>query len=273
MAAQPVYCGTCGTANAAGTAFCGGCGRPLAAAATPAYAYAYAPATPQQYAAAQPSRSHLLIWLLAAAGVGLFMICLAAIAVLFVVRPPANPTCPPSCAPPPPRLAPPLGPQHAFSSSKYGWSLAYADKVAGNALTIAGQSETGIQFKIGSFPVGFEAEPASGRSAQQIAEALHQKTLPQATFVYALPGAEMGYNPGYGAVYDTTVQTANGQSLHVRMIIEVAIKKDLAIELVEIGPFQQTVPKDGFPNPADTIIVFLTSGIVNTVTFPGDPVL
>ena len=57
------------------------------------------------------------------------------------------------------------------------------------------------------------------------------------------------------------------------MIVEVAVKKDLAIELVEIGPFAQTTPKDCFPHPADTVIVFLATGIVNTITFPGDPVL
>jgi hypothetical protein len=279
MAARTVFCGSCGAPNPAGTTYCGRCGRPLAAPATAplpapaAHAYPYAPATSQQYAAAVPAKTHLWIWLIAAAGVGLFMLCLAAVAVLIEDRPPPNPTCPPSCAPPPPRLAPPLGPQHTFSSTKYGWSLAYADKVQGISLTIAGQTETGIQFKVGSFPIGFDAEPAKGRTPQQIAEGLQQKTLPQATFVYALPAAEMGYNPGYGAVYDTTVQTASGQSLHVRMIIEVAVKKDLAIELVEVGPFVQTTPKDGFPNPSDTILVFLSSGIVNTVTFPGDPVL
>jgi len=238
-----------------------------------AQAYSYAPVTPQQYAAAVPVKTNLWVWLLAGGGVGVFMLILAVIAVLIAVRPPSNPTCPPSCAPPPRKLAPPLGPQHTFSSRRYGWSLAYSDQVQGVPLTIAGQTETGIQFKAGAFPIGFDAEPANGRSAQQIAEGLQQKTLPQATLVYALPAAEMGYNPGYGAVYDTTVQTASGQSLHVRLIIEVAVKKDLAIELVEVGPFQQTVPKDGFPNPSDTILVFISSGIVNTVTFPGDPLL
>ncbi|HEX6547651.1 MAG TPA: zinc ribbon domain-containing protein, partial [Candidatus Dormibacteraeota bacterium] len=262
MAGGVAYCGKCGAPNAPGTRFCGNCGNALpvgpVAAAVPVAAYAGAPAAPPYayqpapgYAAGARGKTSVGLWLLVAGGVGFFIVCLGVIAVLLAGHAPLTAPCPPTCQPPPKQLAPPLGPQHAFTSTKYGWSLAYPDQVAGVNLTVASQSDTGIHFTAHSFPVAFESEPANGRGPDAIAEALHQKQLPQATFVYALPAAEMGYNPGYGAVYDATVNASNGQALHVRMIIVVAVKKDVAVELVEIGPFIQTTPKDGFPNPAD----------------------
>ena len=292
MTQPTVYCGQCGAANAAGTRFCGRCGRPLATTAAaaavpvaggpqPAYAaaygypYAYAPASPAQVAAAGRHKTgNVWLWVLAGGGVVFFMVCMAVIAVLLAGSGPGTRTCPPTCNPPPRKLPPPLASDHVYTSTKYGYSLAYSDTLLSQqGAQLAVQNDTGIGFTIKSFPFAVTAEPAQGRSAQQLAEAIQQKELPDATLVYPLPNAELGYNPGYGAVFDATVQSSSGQALHVRMVVEVAIKKDLAIEFWEIGPFTQTTPKDSFPNPADTPIVFVTEGLPNSVVFPGDPAL
>lgn len=295
MTQSTVYCGQCGAANAAGTRFCGRCGRalgvaapvavaaalPVAGGARPAYAgaygypYAYAPASPAQVAAAGRHKTgSAWLWVLAAGGVLFFMVCMAIIAVILAGSGPGTRTCPPACNPQPRKLPPPLAADHVYTSSKYGYSVAYSESLlTQQGAQIAAQNDSGIAFTIKSFPFAVTAEPAQGRSAQQIAEAIQQKQLPDATLVYPLPGAELGYNPGYGAVYDATVQSTSGQALHVRMVVEVAIKKDLAVEFWEIGPFAQTTPKDSFPNPADTPIVYVTEALPNSLVFPGDPPL
>lgn len=286
MSQPTIYCGQCGAPNAAGTRFCGRCGRPLggpapvpvamarqpAFAGAYAYPYAYAPASPAQVAAAPPHRTGgALLWILAAGGVLFFMVCLAIIAVILAGSGPGTRTCPPTCNPPPRKLPPPLAADHTYTSSKYGYSLTYSDTlVTQQGAQVAAQDDTGIGFTIKGYPFAVQAEPPNGRSAQQLAEAIQQAKLPDATLVYTLPAAEVGYAPGYGAVYDATVQSSSGQALHVRMVVEVAIKKGLAVEFWEIGPFQQSTPKDSFPNPSDTPIVFLTEGLPNSVVFPGD---
>jgi hypothetical protein len=287
------FCGNCGARNPSGAPFCGSCGArlagapvavPVAAAAAPAaaapYPYAYPPVGYQQRAQAIPQKTNLGLWLLAGGGIAFFVVCLAVIAVL--VAPRATGTdCRPHCPPP---TKPPLGNPHTYTSSAYGYSLDYFDgDTLSHVAQISQQDATGIAwtvnlpntkyFSAGQYPLVFAGQPAKGRTSQQVVEDVHSASFAQATFVYTIPGAEMGYNAGYGNVYDIAINTANGQSVHGRLIVIAAVKKNVAVTLVSIGPYVKSTPDvDDHPNPSDSVMPELFDAIVDTVRFPGDPV-
>jgi hypothetical protein len=94
-----------------------------------------------------------------------------------------------------------------------------------------------------------------------------------ATYAYTIPGAQIGYTPGYGNVYDLSVAPNGGASVHERLIIIAAVKGNVAVVFVGMGPFQKTDPQtDDHPNPAETPLVSLGDVEENleSVTWPGD---
>ncbi|HXN03166.1 MAG TPA: zinc ribbon domain-containing protein [Candidatus Dormibacteraeota bacterium] len=250
-----VYCGFCGSKNPPGTRFCGSCGRPLGVGAA-------APATtPPRYGPATTPRlisGRLWIWFLGG-GTALFLIVvMAALGVLLSPTPPA--LCREPCNPPPP-TSPALPPPMQYTSAAYGYSLEYY-------LAPTVQDSKTIRWVFnGTWSYGFTAEPAQGRSAQQVAEQIKQSQFSDAAFVFQIPAAGLGYNAGYGAVYDLTISGGTGQTAHARLLLIVSVKKGLAIEMIALGPYQQQT--GGHPNPAATKLPRM-SGVVNSVVFPGD---
>jgi hypothetical protein len=119
------------------------------------------------------------------------------------------------------------------------------------------------------------AEPASGRSAQQIVRALEQqeRRMGQDTeWVYDVQGAEVGYTPGYGSIYRQTFTPATGPTVPMRLVIVVAVKKGLAVWGGALAPFVRDTPDVfDFPNPAQTKVVFDLDPVINSVVWPGDP--
>jgi hypothetical protein len=111
--------------------------------------------------------------------------------------------------------------------------------------------------------------PASGRSAQQIVRDLEQARFPDANWVYDVQGAEVGYTHGYGSINKQTFAPATGQTVPMRLVIVVAVKKGLAIAGLGLARF---VPDTlDHPNPAQTGVVFDLDPVINSVVWPGDP--
>jgi len=253
-ASAGVYCGSCGTKNPPGTRFCGSCGRPLVVGGA-------APATaPARYGLATAPRllsGRIWIWLLGG-GTALFLIVV--MASLAVLLSPTPQPCPEPCKTPP-STSPALPPPMQYTSTAYGYSLEYYA-----APTV--QDSKAIRWVFnGTWSYSFTAEPAQGRSAQKVAEQIKQSQFSDAAFVFQIPAAGLGYNPGYGAVYDLTISGGTGQTAHARLLVIVSVKKGLAVEMVALGPYVQQT--GGHPNPADTKLP-LMPGVVNSVVFPGD---
>lgn len=217
-----------------------------------------------------PHHGGFLRWIVGSIVLVVLTVLLSAISQLSQSAPPSctGPQCP---VPPPQHTS--LSAPTIYTSSRYGFSVEYSNAGASPSQT------TGASISWdGTLSDGSEVEwtvlggPSNGHSAQQIASNLQSGNFPDAQFVYAIPGAAVGYTPGYGAVYDLTASPANGQVVHDRVIIMVSIRRNLAVAVAGVGPYQQSTPSDGHPNPADTPLVNLGDfeESTNSVTWPGE---
>ena len=90
---------------------------------------------------------------------------------------------------------------------------------------------------------GCSASPRPG--APRIAAALLAQDYPDAQKSYELPNAMVGYEPGYGEVADDWPKGTSTDAEHLRIIIIVAVKNDLALVAGAVGPFHQFGPDFG----------------------------
>lgn len=233
----------------------------------------YSPASAGDMQLAHPRKRHHP-WLIAIGAIILGSVILSA---LGAAQQPGTVRCvAPACAPGPPRQQT-LSPPSHYTSSSYGYSLDYSTarinpsnsdsrSIAWDA-TLSDNSDVSWSF-LGTSP--------RGRDTRQIVDALQQENFPDARYVYSIPGASIGYTPGYGNVYDLTVSPGSGSSVHDRLVVMVAIKRGVAVAFVGMGPYRATDPgSDSHPNPADTPLVDLgdVDESLTSVTWKGDPPL
>lgn len=242
------YCPNCGAPYVIGSRFCGQCARPLEQG---------------------PRSGRSFIWVGVAGALVLFMVVMGALAEMLSVGV-AQRVCPPVCAPPP-VTSPPLPPPLKYTSARYGYSLEYSETTLLKSAAIDVRDDTSIGWNAQGFPFRFTAERAGGRDSRAIADQMQRTSFPEATSVYTIPNAELGYTPGFGEVYDVTLASGTGQSIRARLVIVVAVKKNLAVEFWAVGPYQ--LQQESHPSPAATPLVLYFSDILNTVTWPNDPPL
>lgn len=183
---------------------------------------------------------------------------------------------PPQCAVPPPSASVLPAPAH-FTSSKYGFSLDYDASLSPSSTDASSISWDANLHSDGSEVTWtFAGTTPSGRGPQQIVNDIQQNRFADATLAYNIPGADIGYTPGYGNVYDLSVAPGGGTAMHERLIIMSSVKRNVAVAFIGMGEYRRTNPKDDqHPNPADTPLVNL--GILvqslKSVTWKGDPPL
>jgi hypothetical protein len=272
-------CPSCRRPIAAGANFCPSCGFDFRApqpAAQPVYAY---PVAAVPYAARSVPRKTggFPIWGIAIAGVVVFMIVLGSIAFAAgsaLGR--ATAACGSAGCQKPPRLAPALGAPHLYTSSTYGFSVAYYDHPDfGDVVSVAAQDDHSISWTVTpkagfSFPLTVSGEKAGGASADALVDAIQASRFPDAKKAYAIPKMTIGFVDGAGNVYDLTIQAGNGQSVRGRLIVAAAVKDGVAITIVTLGPFQKTTPDDGHPNPAETFMANVADEVLASIVFKGD---
>jgi hypothetical protein len=213
-------------------------------------------------------------WLMA---LGIIILGVVALGVLGSIEQPGPVNCtPPSCVVPPPHRQPLTGPHH-FVSSTYGFSLDYSTaNIDPSKVTDSSIAWDGTLGDSGEVFWEFAGVHPHGRSEQQIVDDIQNSNFPDATLAYTIPGADIGYTPGYGNVYDLSEAPGGGAAVHERLIVIAAIKRGVGVVMAAVGPYQQTNPHDdGHPNPADTPLVNLGDFEENlkSVTWKGDPPL
>lgn len=282
-------CQRCGHPLEPGASFCGQCGAPVApasatrvavpAAATSAAATSAASAgppfavfrgagpVPWQRAIGPRTRAWGLM-------IGLAFVAIVAAGLIgWGIGQRLAPSCSgPDCGP----LSAPLAATQPYKSSRYGFSLDATGYCRSIAMPVTGHDDASIDWtlkfpaaSVGDWPVNIHGEPADGREAQPIVESLKDAKYADAQFVYSIPMADIGYAPGYGAVYDLLLSAGSAQPTHTRVILIAAVKGDLAIVLDSIGPFD--AQKLGHPFPAQTHGVICFSPMINTIAWPGEP--
>lgn len=208
---------------------------------------------------------------------GILLLLIFFFSGLSQVSQPAPVSCiPPQCSQPPPSQ-PLVSNPGTYTSSQYGFTVNYP----GNRDAPTQKTKYSVSWS-GTLSDGSDVEwtivggTPRGRSAQQIVSDLQSSNFPDAQQAYTIPGASVGYQPGYGNVYDVNVAPGGGQSVHDRLIVMAAIRGNLAIALVGLGPYEHvTRSNSDHPNPAETPLVNLGDfhETLQSVTWPGQPTL
>lgn len=159
-----------------------------------------------------------------------------------------------------------------YTSSQYGFSVLYPAGDAPNTKN-GSSAEWDGQLHDGSMVAWtfFGVNPG-GESAKQIVSTTLQNQYPDASYVYTIPGADLGYTAGYGNVYDVQVSPNGGGTVHARLLIIAAVKNGVGVVYMGLGSYKRSTPQtDGHPNPADTELVNLgdMEEMLATVTWPG----
>ncbi len=173
-------------------------------------------------------------------------------------------------------LSPPLAGPLPYTSSKFGYSLDASSRCKSIEMPVTGSDDASIDWTlrfqglaVTDWPLEVRGQTADSRSAQQIVEAIRAEKYVDAQFVFSLPMAELGFAPGYGAVYDLRIGAGSADPIHARAVVIAAVKGDLAITLDSVGPFD--AKRLGHPFPAQTHAVICFSPIVSSLTWPGEP--
>jgi hypothetical protein len=213
----------------------------------------------------------LRLWLIAGAAVVAVAVALGIAA--YALRPQPSPCTGPQCTHPP--TSKPLAAEGTYTSGALGFSVDFSKDFAPTSTSDSSVDWSGQLSDGTPFDYSFTGDNANGRSAEQVVQDVLQSKFPEAKAAYpaaGVPGAELGYTPGYGQVYDVFVNS--GQSTHERVIIIAAVQGNVAVTMVGEGPWRQwTESLDDHPNPADVSFVHLGEYqvSVDSVRWRGEP--
>ncbi|BBY64623.1 hypothetical protein MHEL_28660 [Mycolicibacterium helvum] len=179
--------------------------------------------------------------------------------------------CPPDCGRPP--TGTPVAALPRFTAPDGGFSVAYP--APGSAYEIAFDAD-GVRASFTGGDGGtlkLWGKPAAGKSAKDVAEAFLAERYPDARTAYEIPNAMVGYQHGYGEVADLWPQDGDASYRHLRVIILVAVKNDLALIAGAIGPYREFGPTfgPGRPSSANLELAMDLDKYVNSFAWRGDP--
>ncbi|ORB67905.1 zinc ribbon domain-containing protein [Mycolicibacterium tusciae] len=193
----------------------------------------------------RPSHARLMT----ALAIGTAVAAAAGIAAAFASTPPVVAyQCPPDCGRPP--IYEPIESYPRYVSEDGAFSVQYPGPGTAYVATL---QPDGVELKFTGGDTGtmeLFGQPAEGKTAKQITESLVAEHFPNATVDYQIPNAMVGYEPGYGVVYDDYPQDARGSFTRLRLLVMVAVKNDYALAAAAIGPYREFTRDDGPGHPS-----------------------
>ena len=217
-------------------------------------------------------RRHLLFGLLA---LGLLLASGVLVLVVFLLRPPPPRHCPAlfKCGGPIARGAVRNG--TIYKSREFGFKVEYGPNSgiqtspAGIVTTYTGHgSEEKGQVEI----IGLTTD---GATAWDVVSSVAQQITPGAVEEYEVPNPYVGGVPAVGEAYDVEQDGSSDSSGVDRLIILAAVRGDLTIVVVDMGPYwtfsssNTTVMKlNDHPSPADQFAALFADPEVNSVAWP-----
>jgi hypothetical protein len=153
-----------------------------------------------------------------------------------------------------------------FAVSASSSSSVLTVHLAGSSGTLNGKSVT-----IDGGTVQFVGVKGAGASpAQDLVDTLVQKTVPSAQLVYPVPDALVGYQAGYGAVYDLNAISASGQAVEDRLFVAAAVRGGDAAIVWAYGPYDPGFAAKGLllhPSFVDLDIALVLDPMINSVSW------
>lgn len=175
-----------------------------------------------------------------------------------------------------PSSGPPVENGALYTNTKFGFTariltegLPTTTSTANNELTITFNGTGGVQ---GELQLG--AQASGGQTAEQIVNTVINKIANGAELAYTIPGSMIGYQPGFGAAYNFSSNSSDGQTSTLRVIVLASVRDNIAVVSVCAGPL---VPfgngpgqyNDDHPSIADLEIAQAGDPIINSVLWPG----
>lgn len=235
----------------------------------PPQGYGYAPAAPKP--SVQHSSHTKIISILVAALVvaaGAFVL----ISHLLTPGPNTRPICDPTCGGPPP-VGKPVAAKPRFYGSNGAWSVEYpAHNPVFTNFRKSGD-ELYAELAHGAAVIVVNGGDAGGKTPEQVVQTWVSAKFPDARPAYDIAHAEVGYTPGYGAIYDVYPQSTSGASVHYRLVLLAAVKNNTYVLVVGLGSYHPFLRGDplNHPSGAATGVAIFMDGIVNSVEWKGDP--
>jgi hypothetical protein len=217
------------------------------------------------------------------------LVVLAVVALVFVLVAVVAPPSPPAPCAPLACQGPPVGRGNGVESAisappvrngvpydnHQGFSLRYQTsggepsvKTDSDGITLTWDLVNGSQTTLQVI-----GQPAGGTSAQGLVQTIATQIAPGAAPVYVLPGAMVGYVPGYGEGLNVQNASSDGSTSTVRVIVMAAVQNGLGVAVVAVGPLLPPVTPsskfwDGHPSPANVAAAYLADPVINRITFP-----
>jgi hypothetical protein len=188
-------------------------------------------------------------WLITTLGAGLAVAVAAGLTASVLATPPRpRYTCPPDCGRPP--IGKPIDINPRFISTDGEFSVQYPGP---GSLYTATLYPDWIELTYVGGDTGtldLWGEPAGKRTAKQVVDEMIADYYPDATLDYEIPNAMVGYEPGYGAVFDDYPQDSSGTFTRLRLVAMSAVKNDYALVAMAVGPFHEFTPDFGTGHPS-----------------------
>jgi hypothetical protein len=121
--------------------------------------------------------------------------------------------------------------------------------------------------------LAFAGIPPRGKSPTELVTALQQANAPNAVPDYVLPGASVGYQPGYGAAFRTVAASADGNPVAFEVVITCAERDNYAICAYAAGPQADLSKIVTHPTPSKLALSLWTGPDLNGVRWKGEGVL
>lgn len=213
-------------------------------------------------------------------GLGAAVLVVAIVAASVVKPTPSTCTTPLCLATPPTGSAIQSWPLYTNPEYKFTVRLIDADsEFTSSTSGSAGQLNIAYKYdgtSVGNIGIGAFTDK-NGETAEQIVSNEVSQNANGASVAYVIPGAMIGYQPGYGAAYNFVGDSADGQDITYRLIVMAAVRDGLAIVTFASGPFvsfgdgsDQIDLTDHHASIADSLVAVAADPVVNSIEWPGE---
>jgi hypothetical protein len=165
---------------------------------------------------------------------------------------------------------------NSYTSSEYGFSLRYQENVD----IKKSANQIAIPVGISSLEQGqllVAGVPADGQTPAQLVAGAQLQLEANAEFAYDVPNPYIGYQPAFGEAYNFEVNGASNSESLGRMIILAAVRDNLGIVVVDIGPYDlfsnsntAIMNLNDHASPADQYGALVFDPVVNSILWRGE---